>query len=362
MGVQNSNNVNITGGSITGVQYNAADITSGVLALARGGTGNSLAIGGPGSLFLSNGSVMYFDTGVNISQLNASNLVAGTVPAARLSNVGFLNATQNWTGTNSFLGIFAVAEMVNINGGNPGFLLQGTTGGVNEHRILFFNYLGNMIVQLQDDAGNYRVNPLSITTLGQIQGPDFSGASNLDGAKIALGIINPARMGSGIANSTTVLYGDNVWRSPGGGGGSGIPSGLIAMFDTNCPADWTRVSSMDNRFPIGSTAFGGVGGSGSHSHSVGLNTGGGGAHGHSFSGTATVDGTVDANTQKVQLQYGTGSAIDVAYYAHNHHARLSGDFSGNTSNVGDHTHQVNGQTSDVAHYPPYIGVVFCRKN
>src|SRR5690349_10596319 len=43
-----------------------------------------------------------------------------------------------------------------------------------------------------------------------------------------------ARLGSGLRNNTTVLYGDGVWRVPSGGGG-GQPA------DTNL----TRVSGLD---------------------------------------------------------------------------------------------------------------------
>jgi len=43
--------------------------------------------------------------------------------------------------------------------------------------------------------------------------------------------------------------------------GIGIPSGMIAMFDTACPAGWTRFAALDNRFPQGSSIYGGTGGS-----------------------------------------------------------------------------------------------------
>jgi hypothetical protein len=42
---------------------------------------------------------------------------------------------------------------------------------------------------------------------------------------------------------------------------SGIPSGMIAMFDTVCPSGWTRFAALDNRFPQGAAAYGGTGGS-----------------------------------------------------------------------------------------------------
>lgn len=59
-----------------------------------------------------------------------------------------------------------------------------------------------------------------------------------------------------------------------------IPSGMIAMFDTNCPAGWTRFSALDNRVPLGDSNYGGSGGSATHSHSFNQRcgvTGGGGS-------------------------------------------------------------------------------------
>lgn len=50
MSTQNSNGVAITGGTISGVTMDAGVITSGVVALARGGTGVSLAIGASGQI------------------------------------------------------------------------------------------------------------------------------------------------------------------------------------------------------------------------------------------------------------------------------------------------------------------------
>lgn len=84
MATQNSNAVAITGGTIAGVTMDAAVITSGILALNRGGTGQSLALGGLGTVLYSNGSAVVFSSGANIANLNASNLSSGSVPDARI--------------------------------------------------------------------------------------------------------------------------------------------------------------------------------------------------------------------------------------------------------------------------------------
>src|SRR6186713_2592891 len=105
MATQNSNAVAITGGTITGVAYNANDITSGIVALARGGTGSSLTLAGVGAVFISNGTQVVWDTGVNIAQLNANALIVGTVPDARLSvNVAMRNLNNTFLGSNEFQG------------------------------------------------------------------------------------------------------------------------------------------------------------------------------------------------------------------------------------------------------------------
>lgn len=88
MAVQNDSSVSITGGSITGVTLAASVITSGEVALARGGTGASLALGAAGTILQSNGAAVVFGTdGSALTSLNATNLSSGTVNLARLSGI-----------------------------------------------------------------------------------------------------------------------------------------------------------------------------------------------------------------------------------------------------------------------------------
>ena len=92
MSTQNSNAVAITGGSITGVNFSGGDITSGIVALARGGTGSALALAAPGFILMSINGAVAFDSGININQLNANNIAVGTVPPARLpANIAYWN-------------------------------------------------------------------------------------------------------------------------------------------------------------------------------------------------------------------------------------------------------------------------------
>ena len=45
-------------------------------------------------------------------------------------------------------------------------------------------------------------------------------------------------------------------------------SGMIVMFDTSCPASWTRFSALDSKFAYGGTTYGATGGSSTHTHTV----------------------------------------------------------------------------------------------
>lgn len=88
MAVQDASAVVITGGIIVGVNMSAGSITSGTLALARGGTGASLALGASGTILQSNGAAVVFGTdGSGLINLNASNLSSGAIPSARITAV-----------------------------------------------------------------------------------------------------------------------------------------------------------------------------------------------------------------------------------------------------------------------------------
>jgi len=112
MGTQDNSSVNITGGTIAGVTMDASVLNTGTVALARGGTGASLALGANGTVMMSNGSAVVFASGANIANLSASNLTSGTVPDARLSsNVVVLSGAQTITGNKTFSGTTAFAAI-----------------------------------------------------------------------------------------------------------------------------------------------------------------------------------------------------------------------------------------------------------
>ena len=104
-----------------------------------------------------------------------------------------------------------------------------------------------------------------------------------------------------------------------------LPSGYIAMFETSCPSGWTRESSFDNTFLRGAPTYGGTGGSESHSHSY---------------STGNVNTSVFVqNNQQVKNT--------VTYrYAPTHY----------------HMKTIEADSTTISSLPPYLDLVYCKKD
>ena len=100
----------------------------------------------------------------------------------------------------------------------------------------------------------------------------------------------------------------------------GVPSGAIMMFTSNCPSGWTRFTALDDKFPRGSSTYGATGGSGTHAHGV--------------SGSTT---TFNSN---VLVEGGKGAR----------------------GASGDHLHSISASTDSQSNLPPYLNVIFCKKD
>ena len=376
MGTQNSNAVNITGGSITGVGYSGSDIVSGIVALARGGTGQSLSISPYGTVMMSDGAKLLLYSGAAIAELNASALVVGTVPAARLPGVAFLAGNNIFSAANTFTSEDSSTSLV-LKANQPAFNIYSLgQADVDKQNIRLFNFLGDIRFQKVNGAYTAAWDIFSITNDGIVT-CHGGGITNLNAVNITTGIVATARLGSGVANSQSFLRGDGQWAIPSLTPVDPIPSGLIAMFSTNCPAGWTRVAALDGRFPMGSAGFGATGGASTHHHSFGANTSNAGAHSHHFSGngsgngnaTGTIVGATGAPSGGINVA-DAGSSFNTNNQAHTHNIGIPVDLpvsvsvtvSGNTDPLADHNHNVNGNTSDENVIPPYLTVVYCQKN
>ena len=150
--------------------------------------------------------------------------------------------------------------------------------------------------------------------------------------------------------------------------GVAIPSGLIAMFDTSCPAGWTRVTALDSKFPMGNSTYGSSGGASTHSHTV---------TSHSHTMPANTGTTSTAHTHGVNiLSGGEDNSVSMESFLSGsntlpitpHHHGVIGNTGGMSAN-STHSHTIGGSsgaasptTDAINHLPPYLTVVWCRKD
>ena len=86
------------------------------------------------------------------------------------------------------------------------------------------------------------------------------------GALLVVGaLIGVIAYAPGSTTANPAVFGHSANEIEGGGGG--VPVGAIMMFDTACPSGWTRFAELDGRVPRGSDTPGGIGGAETHVHS-----------------------------------------------------------------------------------------------
>ncbi len=216
---------------------------------------------------------------------------------------------------------------------------------------------------------------ISVTTLAGAG----SGITALNASNLASGTVPTARLGSGTANNTTFLRGDQTWAAPTGT----VPSGLIAMFDVSCPVGWTRFAALDGLFPRGASSYGGTGGADTHSHGPGTYVGpshthtgpshthaagtlAGPSHTHSFSGTTS------APNQPRGVATGSDHSCSADVHTHTFSGTTgsggTGAVTGTTAAGGtgatgaSGNSAITGTSETVSNVPSYLDVVWCQKD
>jgi hypothetical protein len=106
------------------------------------------------------------------------------------------------------------------------------------------------------------------------------------------------------------------------------PAGIILVFQASCPSGWTRFTALDDKFVRGASGYGATGG-GTHSH--GLNP---------ASATLASSGMATG-----AVRDDVGSPVGDSQEAHTH-----GYDRGATTSSSDNP------------LPPYIAVIFCKKD
>jgi len=133
-----------------------------------------------------------------------------------------------------------------------------------------------------------------------------------------------------------------------------VPSGLIAIFDTSCPAGWTRVSAFDNRFLQGSPSYGITGGATGHTHEYNLLD----STSMSIESMYSRDGNLYWATMSLG-EIGVTSPGELRMFPYSH-----GTFptTGYKSDSDTPTVQPSGSYGEPEPYPSYIDVIFCKKD
>ncbi len=141
----------------------------------------------------------------------------------------------------------------------------------------------------------------------------------------------------------------------------GAPQGMIAMFDHACPEGWTRYVSLDGRFVRGAHVAGGAGGQEEHDHSFDITarTSKDGAHIHMLAGKESIE--VDIGSfGNIGIYKGYLQAFEEAGRARDRvpRARAVTD----TDGAHDHMISVAGDSDKAGTLPPYMDLVFCKKD
>jgi len=143
--------------------------------------------------------------------------------------------------------------------------------------------------------------------------------------------------------------------------GAPLPSGMIAMFDRECPDGWTRYAEMDRRFPRGALQAGELGGGEEHAHSFDITarTSKDGNHIHMLAMGEEI--VVDPGTWGyVGIFKGNLQAFEQAGKDRSKAPRAKAV----TDQDGAHDHMISvqGESAATTSLPPYLNLVFCRKD
>jgi hypothetical protein len=209
---------NISGNGVALTAINASNVTSGTLDNARttGNTANSASTivlrDADGSFGANIVTATFSGNGATLSAINASNISSGTIANARTTAAsanGASTIVQRDSGGNFAAATVTAAVIGDLSGGSSINASNVSSGTIANARTTAATANGASTIVLRGASGEF--------SAGAITGDSFSGNGSaitaINASSISSGTVATARLGSGTANASTFLRGDQTYAT-----------------------------------------------------------------------------------------------------------------------------------------------------
>jgi hypothetical protein len=239
----------VSGNGVALTAINASNVTSGTLDNARttGNTANSASTlvlrDADGSFGANIVTATFSGNGATLSAINASNISSGTIANARTTAASangastiVLRDSGGSFDANLVNAVSLSGNAATVTGINASNIASGTIANA---RTTADSANGASTIVMRGASGEFAA--------GAITGTSFSGngvaLTAINASNISSGTVATARLGSGTANASTFLRGDQTYAVP-----AEFPSGTAILFQqTTAPTGWTKSTAHDNK-------------------------------------------------------------------------------------------------------------------
>ena len=247
-----------SGNGATLSAINASNISSGTIANARttaasANGASTIVLRDSGGSFDANlvNAVSLSGNAATVTGINASNVASGTIANARTTA-----ATANGASTivlRGASGEFAAGAITGTSFSGNGSTLTAinasaiTTGTLDNARTSATSANGASTIVVRDANGSFAGNVITGTT-GTFTSVSGNGVAltAINASNISSGTVATARLGSGTANASTFLRGDQTYAVVSSG--TLIPSGTVMLFQqTAAPTGFTKLTTHNDK-------------------------------------------------------------------------------------------------------------------